>query len=249
MDEANAYFRKAIEHYERSVQMKGDSADKTVLRNLVLAHKNVGNKDQALAIGQRATQGSEDAQAWLVYSDVLRDAGRTNEAITAMDRAASIDPNLSGIAYRKAVMLFEAGKIDEAVAAAKAGLASNSMPVDQAENLAQQIAVRGFNTTQAGRPEASIAFFNSAREIGKSERTVAMINFFHGYALIKQADPMLRTATTAAPAQRAKPLLERAIVMLQSAAAYTEQASLRATLLQQAQQFLDVANALIQSGR
>lgn len=248
-DEANALFQKAITHFERVVQMTGDTADATVLRSLMLAYKNVGNDERALAMGQRATQGSEDAQTWLVYSDILREADRTDEAIAAMDRASSLDPNLSGIAFRKAVMLFESGDLDGALAAAKAGIASNSVQPDQAENLAQQMALRGFNTTQAGNPAGSLPFFAAAREIGKSERTVGMINFFHGYALIKQADPILRTAETAAPAQRAKPMIDRAIVLLESAGAYTEQAALRAQLLEQARQFLDVANALIASGR
>jgi hypothetical protein len=44
-------------------------------------------------------------------------------------------------------------------------------------------------------------------------------------------------------------MIDRAIVLLESAAAYTEQAALRAQLLEQARQFLDVANALIASGR
>jgi tetratricopeptide (TPR) repeat protein len=249
VDEANALFQKAITHFERAVQMKGDTADASVLRSLMLAYKNVGNKERALAMGQRATQGSEDAQTWLVYSDILREADRTNEAIAAMDRASSLDPNLAGLAFRKAVMLFEAGQLDQALAAAKQGIASNSVPPDQAENLAQQMALRGFNTTQNGNPAGALPFFAAAREIGKSERTIGMINFFHGYALIKQADPILRTAETAAPAQRAKPMIDRAIVLLESAGAYTEQASQRATLLQQARQFLDVANALIASGR
>jgi tetratricopeptide (TPR) repeat protein len=247
-DEARAFFQKAIDYYNRAVQMKGDSADATVLRNLMLAYKNVGNEAQALAMGQRATADSQDGQTWLVYSDVLREAGRTNEAIAAMDRAAQLDPNLSGIAFRKAVMLFGEGQIDQAVAAVKAGLASNSMQADQAENLAQQMAVRGYNVTQEGRPEAALRFFAAAREIGKSERTVGMINFFNGYALVRQADSMLREATTAAPARRAMPILERAKVLLEGAGAYTEQASQRATLLQNVQQYIEMARALIDMG-
>ena len=247
-DEAKAYFQKAIDYYSRAVEMKSDSADATVLRNLMLAYKNVGNEAQALAMGQRATADSQDGQTWLVYSDVLREAGRTNEAIAAMDRAAQLDPNLSGIAFRKAVMLFGEGQIDQAVAAVKAGLASNSMQADQAENLAQQMAVRGYNVTQEGRPEAAMRFFAAAREIGKSERTVGMINFFNGYALVRQADSMLREATTAAPARRAMPILERAKVLLEGAGAYTEQASQRATLLQNVQQYIEMARALIDMG-
>jgi tetratricopeptide (TPR) repeat protein len=247
-DQANAYFQKAIQYYERSIELKGDSADPTVLRNMMLAYKNVGDQEKALAMGRRATTNSDDAQAWLVYSDVLREAGRTEEAITAMDRASSLDPNLSGIAFRKAVMLFGEGKLDQAVAAVKAGLAANSLPADQAENLAQQMAVRGYNVTQEGRPDAALRFFTAAREIGKSERTVGMINFFHGYALVKQADALLREATTAAPARRAMPILERAKVLLEGAGAYTEQASQRANLLQNVQQYIEMARALIDMG-
>jgi tetratricopeptide (TPR) repeat protein len=214
----------------------------------MLAYTNVGNQAKALEVGAQATTGSEDAQAWLVYSDILREAGRTEQAIAAMDKAAALDPNLSGIAFRKAVMLFGEGDVDGAVAAVKAGLASNSMQQDQAENLAQQIAVRGYNVTQEGRSEAAIRFFTSAREIGKSDRTVGMINFFHGYALVKQADALLREATTAAPARRAMPILERAKVMLEGAGGYTEQAAQRATLLQNVQQYMEMAKALIDMG-
>ena len=247
-DAANTFFEKAIGYYNRAIQVRGDSTDATVYRNLMLAYKNVGNQAKALEVGAQATANSEDAQAWLVYSDILREAGRTNEAIAAMDRAATLDPNLPGIAFRKAVMLFGEGDIDGAVAAVKAGLASNSMQRDQAENLAQQMAVRGYNVTQEGRPEAAIRFFTSAREIGKSDRTVGMINFFHGYALVKQADALLREATTAAPARRAMPILERAKVMLEGAGGYTEQAAQRATLLQNVQQYMEMAKALIDMG-
>lgn len=247
-DQANAFFEKALQYYGRSVEMKGDSADPTVLRNMMLAYKNVGNQEQALAMGARATQNSEDGQTWLVYSDVLREAGRTEEALQAMDRAATLDPDLPGLATRKVTMLLAEGQIDEAVAAAKAGLAANTLQADQAENIAQQIAVRGYNVIQQGRPEAATRFFTAAREIGKSERTVAMINFFNGYGLVRQADAILREATTAAPARRAMPMLERAKVMLEGAGAYTEQAAQRANLLENVRQYMEMARALIDMG-
>jgi tetratricopeptide (TPR) repeat protein len=247
-DAALPFFEKALQYYGRSVEMKGDSADPTVLRNMMLAYKNVGNQEQALAMGARATANSEDAQTWLVYSDVLREAERIDEAVRALDRAAQLDPTLDGIATRKVTMLMAEGQIDEAVAAVKAGLAANTLQADHAENIAQQIAVRGYNVTQDGRPEAAIAFFTAAREIGKSERTIGMINFFNGYALVRQADAILREATTAAPARRAMPMLERAKVMLEGAAAYTEQAAQRANLLENVRQYTEMAKALIDMG-
>jgi tetratricopeptide (TPR) repeat protein len=247
-DAANVFFTKAIEYYNRAVEMKGDSADATVLRNLMMAYNIVGNQAQALAFGQRATANSEDAQAWLVYSDVLRDAGRTNEAIAALDRAGQLNPELAGIGLRKVTMMMAEGRIDEAVATVKAGRAAGSFQADHAENIAQQIAVRGYNVTQEGRPEAAMRFFTAAREIGKSERTIGMINFFNGYALVRQADGMLREATTAAPARRAMPILERAKVMLDGAGAYSEQAAQRANLLENVRQYMEMARALIDMG-
>ena len=247
-DQANAMFEKALQYYSRAVEMKGDSADATVLRNMMMAYNFVGNQAQALAIGERATANSEDAQAWLVYSDVLRDAKRTDDAIAALDRAAQLNPDLPGIALRKITMLMAEGQVDQAVAAVKAGLAAGTVQADQAENIAQQIAVRGYNVTQDGRPEAAMSFFTAAREIGKSQRTIGMINFFNGYALVRQADAILREATTAAPARRAMPLLERAKVMLEGAAPYTEQAAQRANLLQNVQQYIEMARALIDMG-
>src|SRR5690606_1914115 len=135
------------QYYGRNLEMTGDTASPTVLRNMMVAYKSIGNEAQALEMGARATANSEDGQTWLAYSDVLREAGQTDEAIRALDRAAQLDPELPGIATRKVTVLMAEGQVDEAVAAVKAGLASNSIEAAQAENIAQQVAVRGYNVT------------------------------------------------------------------------------------------------------
>ncbi|HSJ10821.1 MAG TPA: tetratricopeptide repeat protein [Longimicrobiales bacterium] len=249
-DESTALMQQALTHYERVMQMAPDSADALLLRQMMLAYRGTGNTEKALEIGQRATSAPDvEAQTWAVYSDVLKEAGRIDEAVAALDRAASIDPNMSGLALRKGVMLLDQNRLNDAVAAFKQAQAKGELQDATAEQLAQQMALKGYQQTQASRFEASMPFYAAARELGKSERTIAMINFFHGFTLIKQGEPIVKEGNNAAAARRAKPLFDRAKALLESAGAYTEQASTRATLIAQTNQFLEVIDALIRAGR
>lgn len=247
-EEATALMRKALEHYERAYQMAPDSADALLLRQMMVAYRGVGNQEKALEIGQLATAApTVDGQTWLVYSDVLREAGRTDESVAALDRAQQLDPQIP-VNSRKAIMFLDEGRLQEAVAAAKAGIASNEIPADVAESISQRITQLGLGHTNAKRFEQAITHYQAAREIGKSERSIGMANFFQGFTLLQQADALLRTATTAGPARQAKPILERAKVLLEGAGGYTDQAAKRAELLQNINQFIEMADALIRAG-
>jgi tetratricopeptide (TPR) repeat protein len=249
-EDADRYFRTAVRHYGRALDLRADSIDPTVLRNLTLAHHRLGETVQALAYGERATTvAPADGQAWLVYADVLSSANRLNDALSAYDRAAAADPDLPNIAARKAVLLLEAGRLSDAVAAVRAGMERREIAPDLAESLSQRMSFAGYQLTQAGRFEQSVPYFNAARDIGKAELSIGMANFFHGYALLKQGEATLKTTSNAASARRAKPLLERAKVLLEGAGGYTAQAATRAQLLQQLNQFIEHADALIKIGR
>jgi tetratricopeptide (TPR) repeat protein len=179
-DEANRFYRIAIDHYAKAIEVRGDSIEPQVFRNLMLAHHRLGERDRAMQYGQRATQVmADDANTWLVYGEVLAGANRMDEALRSFDRAREINPDLPNISGRVASMLLEAGRLQEAVAAAKAGLQRGDLPEETAERLAQQMAVRGFQATQANRHEQALPFYAASRDLGKSQRTVGMINFFH----------------------------------------------------------------------
>jgi tetratricopeptide (TPR) repeat protein len=247
---AQRFFETAIRHYGAAMQARGDSIDSSVYRNLMMAHTQLGNSAEALRYGQEATQrNADDAQTWMIYADALQKAGLLDEALRAFDRVSQINPETPNISIRKAQMLLEANRVQDAVAAARQGRQSGNLSPDHAETLAQQIAVRGFNATQAGRHAEAIPLYAAAREIGQSQRTVAMINFFHGFTLVRQAHPLLSENANAARARQAKPLVEQAKTLLESAGAYTEQAATRAQLISQANQLIEVADALIRAGR
>jgi tetratricopeptide (TPR) repeat protein len=249
-DEANRFYRQAIRYYDQAMTARADSLDPSVYRNLMMAHHRLGEADKALQYGQRATTATpDDPNAWLVYGDVLASAKRLDEALRAFDRAIEIKPDLPNISARKAMMLLEAGRVQDAVAAAKTGLQRGDLAAEMAESLAQQMAARGFSLTQQNRHEQALPLYSAAREIGKSQRSVGMINFFHGYTLLKQAEPIIRDGNNAAAGRRALPLLQQSKTLLESAAAYTEQAATRAKLINDVQQFIEVADALIKAGR
>jgi tetratricopeptide (TPR) repeat protein len=249
-DEARRFFQQAVRHYDEAIVKRGDSIDNTVYRNLMLAHSRLDNTEQALQFGQRATQiMADDAQTWMVYADVLAGANRIDEALRAFDRATEINPEMPNVSARKTMLLLEAGRLNEALAAARAGIQRGDIQPDMIESMSQRMTQMGFQTAQNNRFEQALPFFAAAREIGKSSRSIAMANFFHGYTLIRQGEPIIKQGNNAAAGRRAKPLFEQAKVLLEGAGAYSEQSANRAQLLQQVQQFIDVADALIKAGR
>jgi tetratricopeptide (TPR) repeat protein len=128
--------------------MRGDSLDVTVYR-LMLAHHRTGDVERALEYGQQATtRRPNDAQVWMMYAEVLGGANRVNEALRALDRVASLNPEMPSVSARRAVLLLDAGRLNESVAAVRAGIDRGEMQQDVAERLAQQMAVRGFQHTE-----------------------------------------------------------------------------------------------------
>jgi tetratricopeptide (TPR) repeat protein len=250
-EEAARYYRTAIRHYNEAVARRGDSLDVTVYSRLMLAHHRTGDVQRALEYGQQATTRTpDDAQVWMMYAEVLGGANRVSEALQALDRVATLKPDMPSVSARRAVLLLDAGRLNESVAMIRAGLERGDLQQDVAEQLAQQMAVRGYQHTRDERLEQALPYLRASREIGRTALTQAMANFFEGWNLIKQGAPTLQAANAnAAGARRVKPLFERAVVLLEGAGAYTEQASFRTQLLQQARQFIEVADALIRAGR
>lgn len=249
-DAALAFFRTATERYEAALAKTTEQPDKQVLSRLMIAYSSLGNSEKALAIGQRATSvAGDDAAIWFAYAQALRDAKRVNEALTALDRVRQIDAEYPNVDRTRALMLLDAGRVADAVTAIKASAARGELEQSVVENLSQQISASGLKLVQEGKHSDAAGYFAAARDIGKSDRSIGMANFIEGYSLILQGDPIIRNGNNAAAGQRARPLFLRAKTLLEGAAGYTDQAAQRAQLLQQVQQFIEVADALIKAGR
>jgi tetratricopeptide (TPR) repeat protein len=253
--QAKEFFNKAIAAFDKVIAMEPDSVDQQVLRQLVIAHRGAGNIDKAVELGRRATatpsgKPEDDAQIWSIYAQALQDAKLYDEALVALDKTLALDPTFQQIPARKAAMLISADRYQEAVDIVKAALETSTIDAAVAEQIAGAVAYKGFQLSQANELAASLPYFSMARSIARQPVTIAMANFFEGFTLVKQGAPLVSSnETTAAQARNAKPIFEKARVLLQGASAFEEQAAARAQLLGQITQYIERIDAIIKIGR
>jgi tetratricopeptide (TPR) repeat protein len=246
--EALELFRTAAKHYEIVIS-KSQNVDPQVQHRLILAYSNMGESAKAIAAGERATAAVPDnADIWFAYAEALRNAERFDDAVRALERVKQINPQYANVNRVMALILMAQGSPAEAADAVKAAAARGEIDQSVVEGVSQQMSLAGFTHVKAGRHEQAGAYFRAARELGKAERSIGMANFFEGYSLVLQGDPIIRQGNNAAAAKRALPIFRRAKTLLEGAAGYADQASQRASLLQQVNQFIEVADALIKRG-
>jgi tetratricopeptide (TPR) repeat protein len=185
-----------------------------------------------------------DSNFWLAHAESLKETGDVTGAIAALERAAAKDPDAK-VYGRMAVWLIQEGRMSDAVAPAQQAVQRGEMDTNE---LARMIAGIGWNEKgKADQHEDAIAYYDIARQFAQNDQATAMINFFHGFAVMKQAIAA-QAPSTVASARRSLPMFQRAKEMLQNSAAYTEQAATRSQLLGQIDQFIEIQELLIKRG-
>ena len=247
-DAAQEYLLKAVASFRKVEEAHGDTASTVVLRQMMTAYKNLGQKDQALAYGARVTARPDaDANAWSSYADALREANKTREALAALDKAKQLDPSTPVLA-RKALMQIDAGQLQGAVATIAEARRANELDERNADALAQKLIVTGYQQFgKAKRYDQAITYYDAGREIAQTNYTKGMANFFHGYAIYDQA-VAAQQAGSVASARRSLPMFQRARTLLEGAGGYTEQAKARGDLLNAIQRYVEIQEALIKRG-
>lgn len=244
--EARALYEKAITYFEPVLEANGDQTDPAVVRNLLVAHTKLGNTQEALALGQRATQlFPQDAQLWQVYALGLKEQGDLEGALDALDKASAADPNIS-VNRQKMAWLIEAGRVAEAAPAARAVVQNNEMPV---EEVVRFIAGTGWNEYgKPGNHQEAIKYYELAEELAPNAQARAFPSFFHGYALL-QIGIQQQNPSTVESARASLPTFQRAKQLLDAAAGYQEQEQTRQQLLSNVNDYIAIQEALIKRGR
>jgi tetratricopeptide (TPR) repeat protein len=220
-EQARPFLDKAIRYLEPVVQAKGAEADANLYRNLMTAYRLTEQNDKAATLGQQAVQAhAGDATLWSAYADVLNAAGRRDEALSALDRVAQIDPAYA-VNARKASWMVDAGNVQEAIAAATAAASNNEMTDEQLDVVAQKIIVAGYELAKAKNYQEAIRYYESAEPLARSDRTKGMKAFFHAHALWQPATERANRQTLA-DAQATLPIFQRVLTMLSAAAPYCE---------------------------
>ncbi len=248
--EAAQCFRKAIEAYSKVYAAKGAETPVAHLRNIVAAHVQLDEIDQAVAMSQRALETyPQEESIWSVYADALQRAGRLDEAVAALDRVKEINPSYPAASMRQGNWLIQAGRIDDAVAVLRVAVAGNT---DQADQAARLIFADAYSKgIQGNRYQYAITGMTAARQLPDlSSIMISQLNFWHAYAIysaavIEQAPQTLETAKATLPK------FQQAIQIFGQAREYAAtQASINlAQFVSNTQTYVEIQEAIIKRGR
>ena len=248
--EARALMQKALTYYEPVFAEKGNAVEARVVLNMLTAYRKLEQKDKAVAFGRQATQAHpDDAQILVAYADALNEAGNRPEAIAALDRARTLDPQ-AAINARKALWSIQSGDLASARIALRAAVQSNEIDDNLRDNLARQIAAAGFNDkSKVGQHQAALEYYEVAEEFATTPQSKGMIAFFRGYAIYQMADAAAQKGTTLAIANATLPQFRRVIPLMEQASAWGQQDAVRRQIIQGANDWIAVQEAIIKRGR
>ncbi len=125
---------------------------------LAAAHRDAGNRDEALAALQPlVTPDSHDAEALLLAAQIAEDAGDTPRAIAWLRQATQVSPQLPGPYLYFAELSFTHASYQVGIDVVNVGL--DHIPGD-----ARLMVARGVLEVQVGRMDAALADFEQAHK-------------------------------------------------------------------------------------
>lgn len=243
------FYNIAAESYTQVFEAQGVETDPTILEKLIISLFKLQRYDEAVALGQRATEAKPDnAAIWEAHSRALEESGKTAEALAAIERAGSLGASSAALVQRTAMLQLKQGNNAAAIAALSAGVEAGLL---QPKGAFQIIFADAYGQKyQKGRHDEAYALLDQAGQLAQTDEDKLTRNFWRGYILFLQAQ-QAHEPMTAASAQRAKPMFERALELFQAAQGYEKiHASADVPkLIDAAQRFIEIEEALIKRGR
>lgn len=247
--EAAGYYRQAIDAYMKVFAERGAEMPEGRLRNIVAAHIQLEEFGEAITKGEQFLEAHPESEVlWSFYGDALQREGRLDDAIVALDRVLELNPTHPNAALRQGNWLIQAGRVDEAVAKLTEYARQNPAQADQAGRMVFADAYqKGY---QADDYAYAIRGFTAAKQIpGLSEGLTRQLNFWHGFSLYSVTFPQA-DAQTLASAQATLPQFQEVLRLLADTREYTAANNINLDqILGAAQQYIDIAEAIIERGR
>jgi tetratricopeptide (TPR) repeat protein len=245
--EARALFVKAYDYLHRAMDAEPSEADSTMLGNMAVVLNKLGRTDEMLHLADRVQRDGLDVNAnfWIAHAEALKESGDAQGAIQALGRAAQKNP-AAKVYGRMTAWLMESGHVDAAVDSGRLAVQRNELDTN---TFAKMIAVGAYNTrAKANEHDEAIAFYETARDFAQDAEPKAMIDFFHGFSILRQAIA-LEASQTLDSARRTLPMFERARDLIRAGQGYDWSASSIAQLLDNAQAYIAIEQAIIKRGR
>ncbi|MGH7437711.1 MAG: hypothetical protein ACRENE_18695, partial [Polyangiaceae bacterium] len=153
----------------------------TSLEDAVTALRSGRSPAEMLETFAQLAAGSRRADHHHWHGVVLRDVGRTDEAIAAFRRAASIDPRQPGTQYYLATTLMDRAVLDEALAAYRETVRLLAPAPSQRPFLASVHGELGFALMMHGEQEAAIQAFRQGLSMRPDPAAHAQLVYYLQY--------------------------------------------------------------------
>ena len=243
------FYQIAADSYQKVFEAQGTETDPAILEKLIISLFKLQRYDEAVSLGERATQATPDnAAIWEAHSRALEESGNTAGALAAIDRAQSLGAASPALTQRKAAIQLKQGQTAAAVAALQEAVQAGSL---QPKDAFRIIFANAYSEKfQKGRLDEAYALLDQAGPLAQTDEDKLTRNFWRGYIVFQQAQKV-HEPMTAESAQRAKPMFERALELFRGAQGYEKiHASADVPkLIEAAQRFIEIEEALIKRGR
>ena len=241
-------YRRAIDAYQKVFQAKGAEMEVSPLRSIVNAYVQLQQYDDAIQLAERVLQThATEATLWNAYSTALQRAERIDEAVTALNKVAELDPAFPDVAVRQASLLIQAKRFDEALPILQRAVQGGEDP----NRVARMILGEAVNNgVRAENHDYAVRVLEVALGFQVSQEQKEELNYYLGYSLLMPA----RTAPepqTVESAQATLPRFQRARQLLESARGYAQRqggANL-GQLLEATNTYIEIQEAIIKRGR
>lgn len=246
--EAQALYREVINALNKVVEIKGDQTGVSELRSLVASYLALGDATTAEAAARKALAGhGDDALLHAQLADALQRQGKVDDAIVEMNAVEKIQPDYPNLRLRTGNWLLQSGRVDDAVAEFKKGVAKGMDPNMAANLIYSDAANNGVRKENWGYALKGIMAAKSIE--GLSGETRSNLDFWHGWTIYHQA-MIAEKPQNLASAKQTLPMFE------QSKALFTSGRPAAAKLGVNLQQIMDavdtyieIENVLIKRGR
>jgi tetratricopeptide (TPR) repeat protein len=246
--EAAEFYREAIDAYMKVFAVRGEEMQEGRLRNIVAAHIQLEEFDEAVAKSEQFLQTHPDSEVlWSLYGDALQRTGRIDDALAALDHVLEINPSHPNAALRQGSWLIQAGRVEEAVGKLTAYVEQNPAQADQAGRILFADAYT--NGYQKEDYDYAIRGFNAAKQLpGLSDNLTRQLNFWHGFSLYSDTFPDA-DAQTLESANATQPKFQEVMRLLADTRPYAQANNINLDqILTATQQYIDINDALIRRG-
>jgi tetratricopeptide (TPR) repeat protein len=246
---AAGFYRQAIDAYMKVFAERGAEMPEGRLRNIVAAHIQLEEFSEAITTGEQFLEAHPDSEVlWSFYADALQRGEQLDEAIVALDRVLELNSTHPNAALRQGNWLIQAGRVDEAVLKLTAYAEQNPAQADQAGRMLFADAYqKGYQEDEFPYAIRGLGFAKAIPGLG--DGLVRQLNFWHGFSLYSLTFPQA-DAQTLASAQATLPAFREVLTLLADTREYATTNNINLDqILGAAQQYIDIAEAIIERGR